>query len=153
MCVFKIPSVEKLWLQREHLNCLFPSWTELICFFKAPFLPQLKLQSKHLTVSFPGTQYHGTGFCQGQVHTVPYRTSARRARVLWNCMNESLAKPVPWYWVPGRGILRHYSFKLQSLQKNIFLTFCQFGKNLWNQLNMNTTCFKSFISWWYTTRR
>ena len=48
-----------------------------------------------VNVSFPGTQYHGTGFCQGQVHTVSYRTSARRARVLWNCMNESLAEPVP----------------------------------------------------------
>ena len=45
-----------------------------------------------------------------------------------------------------------------SLQKIHFWLFCQFGKNLWNQLNMNTTwrkmkSFKSFISWWYTTRR
>ena len=133
------------------------------CWYMGNVLQSLKLvqfSSKWLNenVSFPGTQYHGTGFCQGQVHTVPYRTSARRARVLWNCMNESLAEPVPWYWVPGRGILRHYSFKLQSLQKIHFWLFCQFGKNLWNQLNMNTTwrkmkSFKSFISWWYTTRR
>ena len=28
-----------------------------------------------LNVCFLGTQYHGTGFCQGRVHTVPYMTS------------------------------------------------------------------------------
>ena len=44
--------------------------------------------------------------------------------------NESLAEPVPWYWVPGRDILRHHSFKLQSLQKNIFLTFLPIWKKL-----------------------
>ena len=86
------------------------------------------MQIHQKNVSFPGTQYHGTGFCQGQVHTVPYRTSACRARVLWNCMNESLAEPVPWYWVPGRGILRHYSFKLQSLQKIYFWLFANLEK-------------------------
>ena len=74
-------------------------------------------------VSFPGTQYHGTGFCQGQVHTVPYWTSARRAQVLWNCMNESLAEPVPWYWVPGRGILRRHSNKLLNFKKLYFWPF------------------------------
>ena len=84
-------------------------------------------------VSFPGTQYHGTGFCQGQVHTVPYRTSARRARVLWNCMNESLAEPFLWFWVSGKGILWNYSIKLQNVKNaDIMLS-----KNSWNQCNTN----------------
>ena len=52
-------------------------------------------------------------------------------------MNESLVEPVPWYWVPGRGILRHYSFKLQRLQQIYF----------WFFANLEKTC---EISWIWT---
>ena len=48
-------------------------------------------------------------------------------------MNESLAEPVPWYWVPGRGILRHYSIKLQGLQK----IYCWFFANLEKTCEIN----------------
>ena len=62
-----------------------------------------------------------------------HRTSARRARVLWNCMNESLAEPFLWFWVSGKGILWNYSIKLQNVKNaDIMLS-----KNSWNQCNTN----------------
>ena len=62
-----------------------------------------------------------------------HRTSARRARVLWKCMNESLAEPFLWFWVSGKGILWNYSIKLQNVKNaDIMLS-----KNSWNQCNTN----------------
>ena len=58
----------------------------------------------------PGTQYHGTGSAKGSFIQFP-------------------TGQVP-VGLPGRGILRHHSFKLQSLQKNIFLTFLPIWKKL-----------------------
>ena len=43
--------------------------------------------------SYPGIQYHGTGFCQGLVHTVPQDLCPTGTRPVGNCMNSSLAKP------------------------------------------------------------
>ena len=62
-----------------------------------------------------------------------HRTSARRARVLWNCMNESLAEPFLWFWVSGKGILWNYSIKLQNIKNADILL----SKNSWNQCNTN----------------
>ena len=113
------------WMVSQHVRSVFFLFfvhlQKILSYSKYIVLHEnCKKMGCKLNVSFPGTQYHGTGFCQGQVHTVPNRTSACRARVLWNCMNESLAEPVPWYWVPGRGILRHHSLNFKVFKKSIF---------------------------------
>ena len=62
-----------------------------------------------------------------------HRMSARRAPVLWKCMNESLAEPFFWFWVSGKGILWNYSIKLQNVKNADILL----SKNSWNQCNTN----------------
>ena len=100
------------WMVSQHVRSVFFLFfvhlQKILSYSKYIVLHEnCKKMGCKLNVSFPGTQYHGTGFCQGQVHTVTYRTSARR----------------------------DYSFKLQSLQKIYFLAILTIWKNwIWTPL-------------------